>query len=435
MKINPIILLLYLCVQSVFSQNFDLSILTVPDSLKQGSNAVVRFYNTCIELESHKKMTIKIEKAITILNEKGNHNAELVFHYDKDNRIKKLKIHIYDQLGIKIKDIKTKNIKDNSAADGFSLFNDGRLKYYKHIPISYPYTITYEYEKESSNTAFIPSWFPIDSPYQSVEHSTYNFTFSNDLTIQKNENNFENYPIKKKYSSSSLSYQLNSTKAINYEESSPSFRSLIPSVKLASNKFYLTGVEGQASNWKEFGKWMYSNLIANKSDIPEQTKLTIKKLVKGQDDPIKKAKIIYAFVQNKTRYISIQVGIGGWSPMLASDVDKLSYGDCKALTNYTKALMDVANVESYYTAVYAGEERRSMKNDVISVQGNHVFLYVPSKEKDYWLECTSQKVPFGYQGTFTDDRDVLIIKPEGGEIKHTGIHNDKDSFQKTKAKF
>ncbi len=170
-------------------------------------------------------------------------------------------------------------------------------------------------------------------------------------------------------------------------------------------------------------------------EIPETTKLKIQELVKGIDDPIEKAKIVYEFVQNKTRYISVQVGIGGWMPMLASDVDRLSYGDCKALTNYTKSLMDAVGVESYYTLLYAGNNKRNINNDIVSVQGNHAFLHIPSKEKDYWLECTSQTVPFGYQGTFSDDRDVLVITPEGGKIKHTGIHNDKDSFQNTFANY
>jgi len=435
MKTTASILLLLLSMQSIFSQDIDLSILTLPDSLTQNANAIVRFYDTNIELESHKKLTVKVKKAITILNKKGNHNAKLVFHYDKTNRIKKLKIRVYDQFGSKIKEVKTKEIKDNSAADGFSLFNDGRLKYYKYIPTSYPYTISYEYERESSSTAFIQRWLPINSYAQSVQHSTYRFSAAKGLTIQKVEKNFDAYAIEKEVSSSNLFYQIKGVKAIRYEDLSPNFINFAPSLKLASNKFHLEGVNGEANTWKEFGKWMHTNLIANRSKIPESTKQKIKDLVKGVDSPTERAKIIYNFVQEKTRYISVQVGIGGWMPMLASDVDKLSYGDCKALTNYTKVLMDIANVESYYTAVYAGSQKRSMENDVISVQGNHVFLYVPSKEKDIWLECTSQTVPFGYQGTFTDDREVLIIKPEGGEIKHTGVHNDNDSFQKTNANY
>ncbi len=435
MKINPLLLLLFLSVQSLFSQNFDLSILTVPDSLTKNANAVVRYFDTNIELVSQRKMLIKINKAVTILNEKGKSNAELVFHYDKSTKIKKIKIHIYNQFGIKIKDIKSKEIIDHSAADGISLFNDGRLKYYKHIPVFYPYTIVYEHETESSNTAFIPRWLPIGSFHKSIQHSTYSFTYPSTITIQKNEKNFDDYSITNNSSNSKLSYQIDNVKAINYEESSPNFLNFAPHLKLASNKFHLAGVDGQANTWKEFGKWMYDNLIASRMELPEATKLKVKQLVNGVEDPIEKAKIIYDFVQKKTRYISVQVGIGGWMPMYASDVDKLSYGDCKALTNYTKTLLDAVDVESYYTAVYAGEEKRSMENDVVSVQGNHAFLYVPSKRKDYWLECTSQKVPFGYQGTFTDDRNVLVIKPTGGEIKHTGIHNDKDSFQKTKATY
>ncbi len=41
-------------------------------------------------------------------------------------------------------------------------------------------------------------------------------------------------------------------------------------------------------------------------------------------------------MQGKTHYISIQVGIGGYQPFLASDVDRLNYGDCKALVNTHK---------------------------------------------------------------------------------------------------
>ncbi len=436
MKFQPILLfVLIFNFQFLFSQDFDLNISTIPDSLKQNANAVVRFYITNIELESSKKMKIKVKKAITVLNKLGNRNAEIVMHYDKSNQIKKLKASVFNAFGIEIKNISKKKFKDYSAADGFSLFNDGRLKYYKHIPISYPYTIYYEYELESSNTAFIRRWLPINSYNQSVQQSSFKISYPNDLTITRVEKKFKKYPIEKKDSTGSLLYELKGISAIKYEDLSPSFTTIAPSVKLASNKFSLEGVSGLANNWDEFSKWMYDNLISSRMEIPETTKLKIQELVKGIDNPIERAKIVYEFVQNKTRYISVQVGIGGWMPMLASDVDRLGYGDCKALTNYTKSLMDAVDVESYYTLLYAGNEKRNINSGIVSVQGNHAFLHIPSKEKDYWLECTSQTVPFGYQGTFSDDRDVLVISPKGGEIKHTNILNSKDSFQKTFANY
>ncbi len=430
MKIQSLLLFILLFnFQFLFSQ--DLNTLTIPDSLKQNANSVVRFYDTNIELVSQRKMIIKVKKAITILNKLGDNESKITVYYDKSRKIKSLKAIAYDFFGNQIKKISKKDFKDYSAADSFSLFDDNRLKHYNYVPISYPYTIYYEYEIESPNTAFIPRWYPINSYNQSVLQSTFKINFPNNLILQKVEKKFEEYPIRKSSNIGNLSYGLNNATAIKYEDSAPSFTIIMPSVKLASNKFHYEGIDGETNNWKDFGKWVYDNLISSRMEIPETTKLKIQELVKGIDDPLERAKIVYEYVQNKTRYISIQVGIGGWMPMLASDVDRLSYGDCKGLTNYTKVLMDVVGVESFYTLVYADNPKKNMEKEVVSLQGNHMFLYVPSKEKDIWLECTSQIVPFGYQGTFTDDRDVLVITPEGGKIKHTSIYNDKDSFQTT----
>jgi hypothetical protein len=123
------------------------------------------------------------------------------------------------------------------------------------------------------------------------------------------------------------------------------------------------------------------------------------------------------------------VGIGGWKPMLASDVDRLGYGDCKALTNYTRALLDVVNVPSYNTVLYGDKYKRNIESDFVSTQGNHMILAVPNGKDYIWLECTSQDDPFGYQANFTDDRDVLIIKPEGGEIVRTKNYEDNGNCQ------
>ena len=128
--------------------------------------------------------------------------------------------------------------------------------------------------------------------------------------------------------------------------------------------------------------------------------------------------------------MSVQVGIGGWKPMLAKDVDKLGYGDCKALTNYTRSLLNVVGVPSYYTVVYAGgNETKDLQADFASIQGNHAILTLPVEGKLIWLECTSQIQPFGFQGDFTDDRNVLMVKPEGGEIVKTKTFTEKDNLQ------
>ncbi len=182
------------------------------------------------------------------------------------------------------------------------------------------------------------------------------------------------------------------------------------------------------------GKWMHDNLLQSRNNLSESTKKTIKDLVKDITNPKERAKIVYEYVQNKTRYISIQIGIGGWMPMYTADVDKLGYGDCKALAFYTKSLLDEAEVPSYYSIVQAnGDEREDIEKDLVSIQGNHAILVLPFKDENVILECTSQKLPFSENGSFTQDRDILAITPEGGKIIHTNIKKPEENFQKSNA--
>jgi hypothetical protein len=74
-------------------------------------------------------------------------------------------------------------------------------------------------------------------------------------------------------------------------------------------------------------------------------------LVKGFDDPVEKVRTLYNYMQQRTRYVSIQVGIGGWQPFLASVVDEKGYGDCKALAHYMKSILDAVGIRSVYTLV------------------------------------------------------------------------------------
>mgnify|MGYP001126063175 FL=1 len=97
------------------------------------------------------------------------------------------------------------------------------------------------------------------------------------------------------------------------------------------------------------------------------------------------------------RYISVQIGIGGWKPISAEEVDENKYGDCKGLTNYTKALLRTVGIESNYCVVSAGSEIKDISEDFPSMQGNHVILNIPQEGKsDLWLECTSQDTPFNF---------------------------------------
>jgi len=106
-------------------------------------------------------------------------------------------------------------------------------------------------------------------------------------------------------------------------------------------------------------------------------------------------------MQAKTHYISVQLGIGGIQPFLASDVDKQNYGDCKALVNYTQALLKAVDIDSYYCIVQSGRAYKvDLLKDFPSMQGNHIILCLPFKNDTTWADCTQPNHPFWLFGRF-----------------------------------
>jgi hypothetical protein len=62
-------------------------------------------------------------------------------------------------------------------------------------------------------------------------------------------------------------------------------------------------------------------------------------------------------------------------------------------------------------------KQKELKEDFPSVsQTNHVILLVPLKNDSIWLECTSQKIPFGYVHDGIAGHDALVITDSGGKI-------------------
>ncbi|MBF4471385.1 DUF3857 domain-containing protein [Flavobacterium sp. HJJ] len=417
----------------IFSQKADYSVLTISDSLKENANAIVRLNQTDIVITSQRSMNIKTKRVVTVLNEHGFEAVEAYEHYDKSSSVKNILATIYDPFGKEIKKVKKSDFRDVSAVSGSTLFSENRFMYLDYTPTQFPITVVFESEIQTTNTAFIPQWQPLGDYAVSIEKSILNLSYPSNLGFKYKEFNFSNFNVKKtQESTTGISFEAAKIMAQKEETSSPSVSYLFPRLMMGLELFHLEGVDGNAKNWIEFGKWYNEKILTGTTDLPEETKAKIKALVGTETDPIKKAQIIYKYVQEKSRYVNISIGIGGWKPMLASDVDRLGYGDCKALSNYTKALLKAVDVPSYNTILYGNPRKRDIEADFVSMQGNHMILAVPNKDSYIFLECTSQVDPFGYQGTFTDDRNVLVVKPEGGEIVHTKIYEDTGNVQISK---
>ncbi|MBK7636854.1 MAG: transglutaminase domain-containing protein [Saprospiraceae bacterium] len=128
---------------------------------------------------------------------------------------------------------------------------------------------------------------------------------------------------------------------------------------------------------------------------------------------------LYSYLQQNMRYVSIQLGIGGWKPMNVQQVHDFKYGDCKALSNYMKHVLNVAGIPSKYVIINAGVAENHDDTTLVRNSFNHAILAAFPDNDTVFLECTSSKTAAGYLGSFTGNRHALMIDGENSKIIKT----------------
>lgn len=202
----------------------------------------------------------------------------------------------------------------------------------------------------------------------------------------------------------------------------PDFAELFPRVYFAPSAFKYDKSEGDMSSWQKYGEWQYQ-LLNGRDLLTEPFRTKLHELTASCTTDRDKVKAIYDYLAKTTRYVSIQLGIGGLQPIAAADVCRTGFGDCKGLSNYTRAMLKELGIASTYTVISTTNER--LLPDFSSAnQMNHVILQVPLPQDTLWLECTNPSLPFGYVHQDIAGHDALLIEPTGGQMYRLPTYPD-----------
>lgn len=123
-------------------------------------------------------------------------------------------------------------------------------------------------------------------------------------------------------------------------------------------------------------------------------------------------------MQEKTRYVAISLGIGGWQPHSAETSYRNRYGDCKDLSTLMISMLKIAGIKSY-PALALTRSTGIVYEDFPSSQFNHCITFIPLEQDTVWLECTAdfidmEDTPYNIEGI-----NALVVKKTGGELIRT----------------
>ena len=398
---------------------------SVPEQVKKNALCVVRQENIEFEVSDIDHARLNVHRIVTILNEGGRKKLHFAEETDKFISLDDAEIKTYDSTGKLTGKYKQKDLTTLAIAEG--LIDDSKL-YYLTIPAStFPVTVEYTYSLRYKGILTYPSYAFIE-PGEGVENASYTVKVLKDLDLRYKEKNIHLDPVVSwdgKYKV--YNWSVKDLAPIEYEEGAVSIESRNPSILLAPNRFRLDDYEGDMSSWKNFGKW-YADLQKGNEGLPEERKQFFSTLVKDEPDERKKVKLVYEYLQKNFRYVSIQLGIGGYKPFSAAFTDKKKYGDCKALSNYVQAALQAIGIKSYQALINAEYNKEPVDSLFPCNQFNHVIVCVPMQKDSIWLECTSKTNDFGSLGSFTENRNALLITDDGGVLVPTPRSKPSDNI-------
>lgn len=389
----------------------------IPDSLRTDAHEVVREESTQFIAKSDQEGRIIYRKTVTLFNKESKAGQAAVF-YDAETKVRRFEARIYDASGQLVRKAGKNEIKDYAAVDGFSVYLDDRYKLLDLSHSQYPYTIEYEYELAVKGMYFInfPRW-SIQRYGQSVESASLSISLPPDIPLHYQAMNIALEPqIQEASGATTYTWSVQGLKAVAREPYGPSEYELLPRLLTAPGRFRIGSHEGSMSSWEAYGAFM-SRLYEGRDALPPALSAELQELTADAADNTEKIERLYRYLQRNMRYVSVQLGIGGWQPFDAAYVAQNKYGDCKALSNFMMAMLREVGIVSYPVLIYSGTLPYDVQEDFARPAFNHCILHIP--EENTWLECTSPDYPPGYIGSSNASRNVLLVTEQGGKLVRT----------------
>ena len=385
----------------------------LPDSLLRNSDAVCRLMSVDFIYSSPTSAVTKIVEETTILNNTATHKGNFTCYVSPTTSLKSFSGTLCDASGKLIRKLKRGDLKYTEFSAG-NLAIDAATYYMEVYAPTYPYTVRYEYElADKDGILGFPSFIPVSSG-TSLQKGVY--TVSVPASTQFGYKCLNIGEPEKTTADGRDVYRwtLTNVPALKSEPARPPLLDLLPAALTAPHDFIYEKTQGSMRDWASYGVWQCS-LLEGRDQLPDALKQEVHRRTDHLTAPRDKVKALYDYMGETTRYVSIQLGIGGQQPASAAEVFRTKFGDCKALSNYLHAMLAACDIESFYTIIHT-QNKHIPRDFATPAIANHAILGVPCQRDTLWLECTNTDVPFGYVHQSIAGHDAVICHDGKAEV-------------------
>lgn len=370
--------------------------------------AIIERYDASFNMVSQTTGTYKVNMRVCVMSKDAADEGVFLAYQDGFKSLSSFS-GVLESGGKVIKKYKMSDLKTVSVGEGG--ITDATVSYLEPVaPV--PYVVEYTYEISYKN-GFItfPSFIPTTDPDVILSAASYTLTVPSGTELMY-KSSME--PVKESGAKADVyTWKAPTFPGYVYEHMMPSIFEKIPYLYVGPKSFTYSRTRGEQTDWQAAGMWLY-DLQKDVCVVPDALRAKVEQMTAGVSSDRQKIKILYEYLRQNTRYVSIQLGIGGLRPFPVEMVMNSGFGDCKALSVYMQALLSAAGIHSEYLIV--DTDRRNLLKDFYSVgQMNHAMLCVPMQKDTLWIECTNPRMPLGYRHDNIAGHEVVLVGPNGGQ--------------------
>jgi hypothetical protein len=372
---------------------------------------------TDIVVQDNKLVTTDYMKVLINKRVEEARFTDIEIIHQKNEKISSIEGWIEDSGGNIIRKLQRKEIVEGATESGESFYDDYLTIRFSLRHNEYPYYICYSYTRSDPSFMIISNWSPVLAFAIPTHKATLSLTVPKGYEFYADTTGVTSGQTLKLANSTCYQWSSSYEKPLKAETYSPPLSELCPKIKITP-RFFNYGVKGSFESWFDYGKW-FDDMLTGLDILPDAEIKKANDMVREASCTREKVQILYHYLQDNTRYINVSTKLGGLIPMPAQYVVDNKYGDCKALVNYEKALLESVGIKSYYTVVYAGSPAVESDKGIPFPNFNHIILLVPDDKDSIWLDCTSKTHPFNYLGSFTSGRKAFVVNTDKSSFVNT----------------
>jgi hypothetical protein len=180
------------------------------------------------------------------------------------------------------------------------------------------------------------------------------------------------------------------------------------------------------SSWQDVAQWFWG-LQKPQAVADPAIKTTVNNLITGKMTDEDKARVIYDWVANRTRYVGLEFGLSAYKPHAAPEVHKNLYGDCKDKATLLITMLNLAGIKAHPVLLHA-EDRRLVEPGLPTLNAfNHCIALADVGGKEVWLDATAETSAYGDIPEGDRGVQALVVRDGVGKFETIPIYTGEEN--------